>query len=64
MDHELVTQDAIPVTVMQNGAGHWFIQNPLSGHTSKELFISLEVETKAIEGNFFTWEETTLVNGC
>jgi len=58
MDHELVMQDAIPVTVMQNGAGHWFIQNSQSGHISNELFISLEVATKAIEGSFFTWEET------
>ncbi|MFC1602186.1 hypothetical protein ACFL3U_01320 [Pseudomonadota bacterium] len=57
MEHALVMQDATPVTVMQDETGHWFIQNPQSGHTSKELFISLEVATKAIEGNFFTWEE-------
>jgi len=57
MDHKQITQDAIPVTVMQDEAGHWFIQNSQSGHVSKELFISLEVATKAIEGNLFTWEE-------
>ena len=58
MDHELVMQGAPPVTIMQDETGHWFIQNSQSGHISKELFISLEVATKAIEGNFFTWEET------
>jgi len=58
MEHELVMHDAPPVTVMQDEVGHWFIQNTLSGDISKELFISLEVATKAIEGNLFTWEET------
>ena len=58
MDHELVMQDATTVTVTQDEAGHWFIQNSQSGHISNELFISLEVATKAIEGGFFTWEES------
>ena len=56
MDHELVMQDATPVTVIKDETGHWVIQNPQSGDISKELFISLEVATKAIEGNFFTWK--------
>jgi len=54
MEHEIARQDATPVTAMQDKAGHWFLQDAQSGYTSKELFISLEVATKAIEGHFFT----------
>ena len=57
MEHEIARQDATLVTAMQDEAGHWFLQDAQSGYTSKESFISLEVETKAVEGNFFTWEE-------
>ena len=58
MEHEIARQDATPITAMQDEAGHWFLQDAQSRYTSKELFISLEVATKAVDGNFFTWDET------
>ena len=57
MDQQASTAQTDSITAIQDDSGRWVIQEPESGRTSRELFISKHVAAEAIEHGYFTWEE-------